>query len=316
MVNYSQGSVTRKGFLWQVFYDGAEVDFSELSWGIYTTSRLFVRVQSVNECFMQDDLLFHHWWWPSEGSICSLNLIQLLSFSMPVTWYHEKTLCLGRHTQLCVGLCIARMLFHEQLGWRMQMKPAPAAPGRNPTLLTIWTDWCASQCGNRVLHFMHSNIKSYIYTPFLSSSAAYSSPFLICLFVFSTFAEKRFTKGQRYDHSACAAFSYCSGLYEGKTVYWVAECGGDISGHNQSNGFDVSVFLRGKGSWDPIIGSPAMLTGNDPIWGENIPNDRPWLIEKQQKHPCHFMWLLEPNSILMGLHISHGPSATVYLLQY
>lgn len=29
---------------------------------------------------------------------------------------------------------------------------------------------------------------------------------------------------------------------------WVAECGGDISGHNQSNAFDVSVFLRGRGS--------------------------------------------------------------------
>lgn len=31
MVNYSQGSVTGKGFVWQVFYDGAEVDLSELS---------------------------------------------------------------------------------------------------------------------------------------------------------------------------------------------------------------------------------------------------------------------------------------------
>lgn len=31
------------------------------------------------------------------------------------------------------------------------------------------------------------------------------------------------------------------------------------------------------------LDSPVMLTKNNPIWAENIPNDKPWLIKKQKK---------------------------------
>lgn len=52
-----------------------------------------------------------------------------------------------------------------------------------------------------------------------------------------------------------------------------------------------------------------MLTENNPIRAENIPTDKPWLIKKKQKKEenlCHWIWLLEPNSILRVLAISHA----------
>lgn len=59
------------------------------------------------------------------------------------------------------------------------------------------------------------------------------------------------------------------------------------------------------------LDSPVMLTKNNPIWAENIPNDKPWLIKKQkkQKSLCYWICLLEPNSILRGLHISRAHHA-------
>lgn len=59
------------------------------------------------------------------------------------------------------------------------------------------------------------------------------------------------------------------------------------------------------------LDSPVMLTKNNPIWAENIPNDKPWLIKKQKKKKslCYWIFLLEPNSILRGLYISRAHHA-------
>lgn len=221
MVNHSQGSVTGKGFVLQVFEDGAEVARSELS------SRNFACVLHKHKAICTSTecewTLYSGWFSISTSLVAYLRGLHLepeldpapfiphACKTPPNIWYHDERLCLGRWAQLCEWLCITRMLFHEQLGWGMQMKPAPAAPGRNPTLLTIWTDWCASWCGNRVLHFMHSKGKSYIYAfpPILSCLFPTTTPpiphFSLCVQHLHSL-RKKFTEGQRHEQCFCMCY--------------------------------------------------------------------------------------------------------------
>lgn len=141
LVIHSQGSVTekitvRKVFLNQVKNVNSEEYLVILS-TFYTNSRLFVWVWGVNENTL---------WWSSVSTslVMTLRGLYLEPELSPAPFFpHDcKTLpTFGTMTQGCAlegewccvsGCALFRMLFHEQLGWGMQMKPAHGSPRQKP----------------------------------------------------------------------------------------------------------------------------------------------------------------------------------------
>lgn len=266
LVIHSQESGTGKGFVWQVFYHGAEVALADLS------SRNFVCVlQKLNAICTSAEcewMLYSGWFSISTSLVTTLRGLQMEPELDLVTFIPHacKTLptfgttmkgCAWEGEHSCVSGCALPRCFSmnnwaEECKWSLRRQPQAETQPFSPSGLTdvrhdVGTGCCISCIAKA----------SPIYIPFLLSSAACSPPFFICLCVEHLHSPRKNSLKARGTSSvsACATGPYYSGLYEIKAVYsWVAQRRGDISGLNQSNGFDVSVFLRGKGSWDPVIG--------------------------------------------------------------
>lgn len=221
---------------------------------LYMTSRLFVWMWGVNENTL--------WWFSvSISLVMTLRGLYLEPELAPAPFFPHDCKILptfGTMTRGCalegecccvsgcaLSGCSSMNNWAEECKWSLRM----AAWGRNPTLVTIWNAWCASQCGYGVLHFMHSKSKSYIYPISPVLSCLFPPPHLsLCLApsLFEKKNKKKITRGQRHKQPY---------LLELKAVHnWVAEYRGDISGLNQNNGFQVYSFIKGKSSWVSITG--------------------------------------------------------------
>lgn len=265
---HSPGSVTGKGFRWQVFYDGAEAALSDLSsLNFVCVLQKLKAICTSAECEWK---LYLGWFSLSTSLVTTirglhlepeLDLVPFLPHACktPPVFSTTKKGRAWEGEDSCVSSCASPGCFStnnwaEECKWSLRRQPQAETQPFSPSGPTdvrhdVGTGCCISCIAKA----------SPIYILFLPSSAACSPPLIphlsLCV-QHLHYPRKNSLKARgRSGVSACATGSYYIGLYEGKAVYsWVAECRGHIPGLNQSNGFQVSVFRRGKGSRDQITG--------------------------------------------------------------
>lgn len=220
MVKHSQGSATGKGFVWQ-FLRGSRscsfrVELREFCQLYKTHGYLCECRVGINTLFKR---IFYFYitgdhsqrvpfgtWTPDPAPFishaCKTPVKQFL-----VPW---RNVVLGKVSTVVWVVVHCLDAFPRTTGLRNANEACASSPRQKPNpshhldrlmCVTMWEQGVAFHAQQKLVLYIYVSI----YIPFLLFSAVCSTPFLICLFVFSTFTswEKKITQGQRHEQCFC-----------------------------------------------------------------------------------------------------------------